>query len=55
MEILKIPFFNASINKTYKVSVKHDFTKKKSIINKGFLNLFDKTFNYFLKTILEKL
>ena len=32
----KNTIFNASISKSYKVSVKYDFTKKKSIINEGF-------------------
>ena len=47
----KNTIFNASISKSYKVSVKYDFTKKKSIINEGFLNLFDETYKYFLKKV----
>ena len=47
----KNTIFNASISKSYKVSVKYDFTKKKSIINEGFLNLFEKNYKYFLKAI----
>lgn len=50
----KNTIFNASKSKSYKVSVKHDFTEVKLILNKGFLNLFDKTFKYFSKAISKK-
>ncbi|MAZ07093.1 MAG: hypothetical protein CMM99_01315 [Rickettsiales bacterium] len=51
----KSTIFNASISKSYRVFVKHDFSKKKSIINMGFLNLFDRTYKYFSKAISKKL
>jgi GDP-L-fucose synthase len=46
--------FNASKNKTYKVSVKEDLTEEKFITSRKFLYLFDTTFNYFLKKIHNK-
>lgn len=48
-EDFKKSLFKASISKSYKISVKNDFTKKSSISNKKFLKLFDNTFAYFSK------
>ena len=40
--------FVATVNKSYKISVKHDLTKKDFINNKLFLSIFDNTFKEFL-------
>lgn len=45
----KKTLFKAVVTKSYKVPVKYDLTKQKKIKNKVFLELFDETFNYFLK------
>ena len=48
-EDFKKSLFKASISKSYKVFVKNDFTKKRSVNNKKFLKLFDNTFAFFFK------
>lgn len=47
--------FKASINKEYKVNVRKDFTNKKTIVDKGFLKIFDSTYKFFSNEIRKKL